>query len=116
MLRIRRGRHRGGRSRKRRAGNWSRRGNQKAEACGTRQRPKEVGPMVTCTPSHQGTNRPRKDPNGVSDQPTKRAPWPRHKGAARRSPPRACRGSETTNGSIGANRGEKGPGQHPAHS
>ncbi|KAK8708513.1 hypothetical protein V6N13_059552 [Hibiscus sabdariffa] len=65
-------------------------------------------------PSHQGTNRPRKGPNGESGHPTKWAPWPRHKGSARRAPPRAYRGSETTNGSIGANRGEKGPGQHPA--
>ncbi|KAK8667631.1 hypothetical protein V6N13_007779 [Hibiscus sabdariffa] len=54
--------------------------------------------MVTCTPSHQGTNRPRKGPNGESSQPTKRAPWPQHKGtmgairlAARRAQPRACR-------------------------
>ncbi|KAK8667670.1 hypothetical protein V6N13_007818 [Hibiscus sabdariffa] len=54
--------------------------------------------MVTCTPSQQGTNRPRKGPNGASSQPVRRAPPPWHKGTmgavkrvARRVQPRICR-------------------------
>ncbi|KAK8667667.1 hypothetical protein V6N13_007815 [Hibiscus sabdariffa] len=78
-------------------------------------------------------SRPRKGPNGASSQPTKRAPWPRHKGtmgvvrlAARRAQPSACREGwagaqqrarvEAFSGSIGAYRSEKRPRQRPAHS
>ncbi|KAK8495788.1 hypothetical protein V6N11_047338 [Hibiscus sabdariffa] len=89
--------------------------------------------MVTCTPSQQGTNRPRKGPNGASSQPVRRAPPPWHKGTmgavkrvARRVQPRICREGWTVaqqqarvgvcNGSIGPYRSEGRPRLLPAHS